>query len=121
MEQATLEVVAGVITRKPIHESLVDVISGARSHEELTTLGMIILKTKFPKGFPEIRVAWITKTDELHYGPNFAGQVLADIDTQEMEVTRDTSRREREKEQLAENKTPATLEEIPDERESIAL
>jgi hypothetical protein len=92
MGQATLESMMAVKTRKPFHESVVDEINAARTPEQLTILGIMVIRTKIPKGHAQVREAWIDRCETLHCGANFAGQVLADIDLQERETASEVRR-----------------------------
>lgn len=71
-------------TRRPFHETIIEVIRGA-SGPELECLANLIKTTKIPKNHKEIAEAWKGRIKVLGWGKENLG-VLADLERQSQEL-----------------------------------
>lgn len=73
--------------RRPLHETLVDVIRGVEASEELDCLARFIKATKIPKNQDAIIIAWKEKLEEFAFDDeNNCFGVVACLEEQKREA-----------------------------------
>jgi hypothetical protein len=78
MGQAGVEPINTIVARKPFHEVMIEMIQQA-SKQELITIGMLLIKTKIPKGHDEIVAVWRRRCDEMEWSLDSTLYVADDV------------------------------------------